>query len=83
MGLTESEPLDDERGEEAEETAVREPKERARFPEVADTFDGVGGRLRDDKERRNERYAERAREPESGLCEVRDDTCEDCCTQSA
>ena len=44
-GRTEAKPLDDERGEEAEEAAVREPEERARLPEVADAFDRVGGCL--------------------------------------
>ena len=42
---TEAKPLDDERGEEAEEAAVREAEERARLPEVLDVDDGVARRL--------------------------------------
>ena len=45
VGRTEAKPLDDERGEEAEEAAVREAEERARLPEVLDVDDGVARRL--------------------------------------
>ena len=75
VGRTEAKPLDDERGEEAEEAAVREAEERARLPEVLDVDDGVARRLRDDERRRDERDAERAREPELALREVRNDPC--------
>ena len=47
--LTEAEPIDDDRGEEAEEPAVCETKEDAGFPEVVDVVDGVAGQLGDDE----------------------------------
>lgn len=55
--LTQTEPLDDERREEPEETAVRETEERARFPEVADALDGETHHLRDDEHRCDEHHA--------------------------
>ena len=43
--LTEAEPVDDDRGEEAEEPAVGETEQDAGFPEVVDVVDDVAGQL--------------------------------------
>ena len=71
--LTEAEPIDDDRGEEAEEPAVGEAEEDAGFPEVVDVVDGVAGQLGDDEHGVDEDDAECARQVQLALREVRGD----------